>query len=372
MPPGNLTLVFGVGSQEDRVWTTYCKETRSHTGYSLDTGEKLWGPTESQAYLDSYGIPSVCGNIVYGRLFSVGYAGIVYCYNATTGNLIWTYEAADPYNEILWSNNWPLKTTFITDGKIYFAHGEHSPNSPLPRGAPFICLNATSSEPEVIWRIDGAFRGAEWGGNAIIGDSIIAEWNSYDNQIYGIGKGPTALTVTAKGNSVAAGNELVIQGTITDVSPGLTEAGIAARFPNGVPAVADECMNDWMKYLYMQFSKPTNATGVDVRLDALDPNGNYISLGTAKSDSSGLFSFVWTAPDIPGGYTIIASFAGSKAYYSSSAETAAVVTDAPAATPQPTAVPLSMADQYFLPLSVGMIIAIVVIGAILALLIRRP
>jgi hypothetical protein len=44
---------------------------------------------------------------------------------------------------------------------------------------------------------------------------------------------------------------------------------------------------------------------------------------------------------------------------------------APAATATPTPTPASMADLYFLPLSVGMIIAIVVIGALLAVLILR-
>ncbi len=371
VPPGNLTVVFGAGSAADRVWTIWCKETRSHTAYDLDTGEKLWGPSESQAYLDTYGIPAVAGNFAYGRLFSAAYAGIVYCYDARNGTLIWKYEASDPYNEILWSNNWPLKTCFITDGKIYFAHGEHSPNSPLPRGAPFFCLNATSPTAEVIWRIDGALRGAEWGGNGIIGDSIITEWNSYDNEIYGVGKGPTSTTVTTQGNGISVGNNLVIQGTVMDVSPGVKEDGIAMRFPNGVPAVADASQSDWMKYVYHQFSEPTNATGVEISVDAIDPNGNFVHLGTTRSDSNGFFSYVWQVPDVPGQYTIVASFAGSKAYYMSHAETAAFVTPT-AATPIPTATPqASMAELYFLPLSIGTIVAVIIIGIILAALLIR-
>ena len=59
------------------------------------------------------------------------------------------------------------------------------------------------------------------------------------------------------------------------------------RFPNGVPAVSDASQSEWMLYVYKQFSQPTNATGVPVSIDAVDPNGNYIHLGDATSDSSG-------------------------------------------------------------------------------------
>ena len=83
-----------------------------------------------------------------------------------------------------------------------------------------------------------------------------------------------------------------------------------------------------MEYLYEQQAMPTNAKGVEVTLDAIDPNNNFVHIGTATSDTSGLFSYVFT-PEIPGKYTIIATFAGSKSYYSSYAETAIGVSEAP-------------------------------------------
>jgi len=49
----------------------------------------------------------------------------------------------------------------------------------------------------------------------------------------------------------------------------------------------------------------------------LDPNNNFYQVGTATSDATGFFSLDFT-PEVPGKYTIIASFAGSKAYYGSS------------------------------------------------------
>ena len=59
-PPGDLTITWGTrysgaASLEDRVYTLWSRETRQHYGFSLDTGQQIWGPTESQAYLDYLG-----------------------------------------------------------------------------------------------------------------------------------------------------------------------------------------------------------------------------------------------------------------------------------------------------------------------------
>jgi hypothetical protein len=70
-------------------------------------------------------------------------------------------------------------------------------------------------------------------------------------------------------------------------------------------------------------------------------------------------------------YNIIASFAGSKSYYPSFAETYAVVTEAPAATPPPPEAQPSIADTYLLPATAGIIVTIVAVGVILMLIIRR-
>ncbi len=39
---------------------------------------------------------------------------------------------------------------------------------------------------------------------------------------------------------------------MVDISAGTKQAEQAARFPNGVPVVADESMSAWMEYVYMQ------------------------------------------------------------------------------------------------------------------------
>ncbi|NVM24048.1 MAG: PQQ-binding-like beta-propeller repeat protein, partial [Desulfobacterales bacterium] len=162
-------------SLEDRVGVIFVRELRQYYGFSLDTGKLLWGPTASQPYLDRFYMTRT--EIAYGKLFSVGIGGVVHAYDVTTGKLLWTYEAEDAYNEILWANNWWSHMVFITDGKIYLGHLEHSPMDPKPRGAPFYCLDVETGEE--IWRADGLFRSAHYGGRAIIGDSIIATMDTY-------------------------------------------------------------------------------------------------------------------------------------------------------------------------------------------------
>ncbi|MFZ7137937.1 MAG: PQQ-binding-like beta-propeller repeat protein [archaeon] len=310
----NLDIGFATGSIEDETYVIWVKETRRYYGFDINTGEYLW-VTNSEHYMDSYaGTNRV---IAYGKLFSVGYAGIVYCYDITTGDIEWTYLIDDEYNEILWSNGWPARIQFVTDGKLYIGMEEHSTVDPKPRGAPYVCLSADGEE---IWRINGGFRQTHWGGNSIIGDSIIATMNTYDQKIYAIGKGATSITVNAPDSAVSVGSSATIKGSVIDVSPGTKDSALAIRFPNGVPAISDNDMSAWMKYVYMQFEKPSHATGVTVTLEAIDPNGNYQYIGTTTSDISGNYGFSFK-PEIEGKYTIMATFSGSGGYYGSTTTT---------------------------------------------------
>jgi hypothetical protein len=129
-------------------------------------------------------------------------------------------------------------------------------------------------------------------------------------------------------------------------------------------------MSEWMLYVYKQFSRPSNAAGVPVTLSVVDSNGNYREIGTATSNADGFFSFNWK-PDIDGQYTLYASFEGSAAYYPSHALTSFAV-DPAHPTAAPTDAPAeSTADIYFVPAIAGLFVAIIVVGALLALLLLR-
>jgi hypothetical protein len=193
-----------------------------------------------------------------------------------------------------------------------------------------------------------------------IADGYLAASNSYDGYMYVFGKGKSATTVTAPDTAITLGDSIVIRGTVTDQTPAQL----------GTACVSDESMSAWMEYLHMQKPMPTNVIGVPVILDVLDSNGNYRNIDTVTTDASGTFSYMWE-PDIPGKYTLIATFAGSESYGSSWAETAFGVVEAPAATPEPTPTPASPAELYFVPAVSGIIIAIAVVGVILMLMLRK-
>lgn len=366
LPAGNITVGYRrYGYGQNRAFIVHLKETYTNYGYDLDTGNKLWGPSEPEFYL-SY---LETWTIIYdGKAYTHGTKGIVDCYDLYTGDKLWAYAADDPVNQILWSNNWNIRVDFIADGKIYLRHSEHSPVDPMPRGAPYVCLNATTGE--VIWRADGLFRGTDWGGHAKIGDSIIATLDTYDMRIYGIGKGPSATTVSASPKISTEDSSVLVEGMVTDISPGTEEYALTARFPNGVPAIADANQSEWMLYVYKQFPRPSNVHGVEVTISVFDPNGNIYDVGTAVSDDSGFYKMMWTPP-VPGEYTVIASFAGSEAYYGSHAETAIGVLEAPPPTAPPAETPAPMTDMYVLGLGAGAIVAIISIGLLLLLMLRK-
>ena len=195
-------------------------------------------------------------------------------------------------------------------------------------------------------------------------------YNCYDGKLYAFGKGQTAVTVTAPTLPSTIGSNVLIQGTVTDQSPGQTAFNMPAA---GTPAVSDDSMTSWMQYQYMQQPKPTNATGVTVSLAALDPNGNIIQIGTTQSDSMGNFAYSWQAPSVPGLYRVTANFAGSESYYSSNAGTSFTIAES---SPTSTPVQVNTADQsttqmYILAGVAAIIIAIAIVGAIVVIMVRK-
>jgi len=368
----NKTISWAAFSEPDLVGVLWSAEVRQQYGVSLETGQLIWGPTLSQSYLDHYeGTEYTSHYIAYGKLYDCGVGGTLYCFDVQTGTPLWNYSAVDTKIEFKTGSNWWLGISFISDGKLYVGHTEHSANNPLPRGAPFICFNATTGS--IIWEIDGAFRQTGWGGEAIIGDSIIATMDTYDQQIYAIGKGPTDTTITAPNIGVTTSTPITITGTVMDVSPGTSQDAIKLRFPDGVPAVSDASQSDWMLYVYKQFAAPTSATGVPVTISVIDSNNNFRIIGTATTNALGTYGLTWT-PDILGNFTVIASFAGSNAYNPSTAETyfyASSPQVTPTSTTQTNLATSDIVNNLVIYLVVGVIAIIVAIAIGFALVLRK-
>jgi hypothetical protein len=374
-PSGNITVTLGGVDPVNRVFLEGYNELRQWVGYSLDTGAKLWGPTESQADLDYYGTPgnqAVHCQIAYGKAYSSEFSGIIYCYDITTGDLLWTYGNGGEGNSTnagfyTGSPNYPTSISAIANGVIYTITTEHTVTTPIYKGALTRAINATDgTEIYTLSAYTGEFTSLCFA----VADGYTNYFNGYDNQIYTLGRGVSATTVSAPDLSATFGASVVIKGTVTDTSSGTTQDEQAARFPNGVACASDASMKDWMGYVYQQKPLPTNFTGVEVSIDVLDSNGNYRTIGTTTTDSSGTYRLTWT-PDIAGNYTVIATFAGTNGYWSSYAEDGFTVMQAPAATAAPTATPTSVVDTYFAPAVAGIILAIVIVGAAIILLQRK-
>jgi hypothetical protein len=278
---------------------------------------------------------------------------------------MWTYNATSVGAESPYGDNYPLSISAVADGKVFLQSTEHSPTKPLWRGSYLRCINITDGTE--MWKLLD-YLGFGSASNAFA-DGYIVSSSTYDNNIYCIGKGPSAATVAVTPEVSEQGNIVLIKGTVTDISPGTNKFIQTARFPSGVPAIADADMQAWMEYLYMQQALPSNAKGVEVTLDTVDPNGNFVHIGTVTSDLSGQFSYMWT-PEVSGKYTVFATFAGSKSYWPSYAETAIAVSEA-APTLAPTAVSQSniatTADlmMYMAAGVIAIIIAIAIVGLLL-------
>jgi hypothetical protein len=346
------------------------------------TGEQEWKTTlegdngaDPNIY-DQFNLKTYSGP---GVTFFEGFGGDIWCINNTNGNINWytntTKLIGDPGIETPY-DIWPLwvfSCSCMSNDVAYFAIG-HEYNPPLFHGAQLLAVNITDGS--LVWsELDMSIESTS------IAYGIVLSRNAYDNQIYAFGRGPSATTVTASPKVSTYGDNVLIEGTVMDVSPG-TQAivqpdetktkqnEVALRFPNGVPCVSDESQSKWMEYVYQQQPLPANATGVPVQIDVIDSNGNYYNIGTTTSDSSGAFSFTWT-PIIPGDFTVIATFAGTNSYYGSCAETHFYASEAPQVTPEPTPVPQAPVATYFTVSTIAIIIAIAIVGAVLFLMLRK-
>ncbi len=368
-PANNITrmLAWQPIDPVERTFTMTDFETGQRLGYSLDTGDLLWGPVGEfrafQYYSSRAGFPA------YGNLYVTGYGGEIQAFSMKNGTLLWKFNNTNSGIETPWGQ-YPLQGAAAADGMIFAFAGEHSPGTPLYQGYRVYAVDALTGEE--VWTLP------TWSASGLgtslapvaIADGFLVFLNAYDGQIYTVGKGPSALTVDAPKQAIELGKSLVISGTVTDISAGTKQDDQVARFPDGVPAVSDESQSAWMEYVYQQNQLPTNATGVPVTLNVVDANGNYRTIGTTTSDATGFYSYQWT-PDIEGKYTVYASFAGSDSYWPSKATTAFAVDPAAATpTPAPTAAP-NAAELYLLPGIIGIIIAIAIVGVVLALLVTR-
>jgi hypothetical protein len=325
---------FGPVVPEYNVFLFDHRLTLQRWGYSLTTGQQIWGPTTPEESFNFYGMSE---NVYNGMLLTYGYSGQIRAYDITTGRIQWTYNSTTVGFESPYAGLYPTGVAVIADDKLYCVSSEHSPTQPLWRGPNLRALDAATGTE--LWKI--LFWGARMSpteSNVYIADGRLIGLNYYDMQLYCFGKGPSAITAEAPMTGVTLGDSLVIRGMVTDESVGAKQIASNAGFKNGVPAISDQDQSAMMEYIYMQQAKPTNAKGVPVHLTAIDPNNNFQDIGIAVSDDLGNYAIEWTPP-VPGLYKVRATFEGSKSYFGSEASTSFVVSKAPAASPVVTPAP---------------------------------
>ena len=234
--------------------------------------------------------------------------------------------------------------------------------NPIPRHGMTVCINAANGD--IVFTLNGGIRNSATANGYIIGIG------DYDGNYWAIGKGPTSTTVTAQQQ---LDGSALIQGSVIDTSPIAQEYASKVKFANGVPAVSDADMSEWMDYLYMQnatlLNNPPFPNGVSVTLTAIGSDGSVIDIGKTKTNGFyGTFAQAWTPPK-EDTYQIIATFEGSESYYSSGAATAVTVGQA---TESPTQPVVEVPDYTMTIIGVGIaIIVVVVIAVAVAVLLLR-
>jgi len=282
------------------VFVSFDLATRKWTGFNIKTGAKLWDSDQNEYPWGTYvGYAPI---IVYDKLLSGSWDGYLHAFDIETGKELWRFYSGDSGTEIV-SGTWPFwYGPIVADGVAFVGTGEETPTQPLTRGNRVFAIDVETGEE--IWSIAGYMS------LRAIAEGYLLGYNGYDSQIYVFGKGPSMTTVTAPDIEVTLGESVMIKGMVTDQSEGA----------KGTPAISDEDMGAWMEYLYMQKPIPADAQGVQVKLYAIDPNGNYQDIGEATSDIWGNYGKSWEPP-VEGDYLIIAEFEGSASYGSSSDST---------------------------------------------------
>jgi hypothetical protein len=325
--------------------------------FDLQTGSELW---VSESFAESgtdFATFTRDYHIAYGKVYTVGFDGVIRAFDLNTGNLVWKWYFGSAGYETPYGT-WPVYNGFtIADGKIYVTNDEHSPDSTLWRGGRLVCLDA--NDGTFLWDMSG------WLRIPAIADGALTAVNAYDNQIYSIGKGPSKTTVEAPMSGVGVGSVVTIRGTVTDQTP----------ISKDTPAIADEYMGQWMGYLHQQKPLPTDAIGVQVTLTATSPSGQVTEIGTATTNIAGSYGITWT-PNEEGQYLIKAEFAGTNSYGNSfdmthvsvGSSEASVITN-----PTPSTVPTTgegISTETLLIIGAAVVI-IAIIGAAAVLLRKR-
>jgi outer membrane protein assembly factor BamB len=275
-----------------------------------------------------------------------------------TGATLWTFGPL-PTTQTVFNAYAFYGSPAVAGGKLYICTTEHTPTQPRIKGNLFYCIDTTTGKE--VWHMLGAIN------SVVVAEGYILGTNENDGLLYAYGKGQTETTVATSQTQISKGQSVGITGTVLDLSPAQPST----------PCVSSASMSDWMNYQHMQVPLASEPTGVQVTLTATKSDGTTINIGTATSNSKGIFGIMWTPPDT-GIYTVTAKFTGDDSYWSSEASTAQTVvatsaSQAPTTTVSPSVAPPPSSEAPSMTLYIalaGVAVAIIIIAAV-ALVIKR-
>jgi hypothetical protein len=333
------------------VFASFDLTERRWVAYDIKTGAQLWQSDQNEYPWGTYvGYAPI---IVNGKLLSGSFDGYLHAFDLEDGHELWKYYAGDSGKETVTGTYAMWEGPIVADGVAFVGTGEETPTQPLTRGNHVFAVDIETGEE--IWKISGIMS------LRAIADGYLLGYNAYDSLIYCFGKGTTKTSVSTPLTAVTKGSSVMITGSVMDESAGTKQNALAARFSNGVPAVADESMSEWMEFLYMQKPCPEITKGVTVKLTAVDSDGNVHVIGDTITDYDGNYGKSWKPPT-EGEYQIMANFEGSESYYSSYATTYLVVDPAP--TPETPITPEPEPETPLITTELAIILAVVAVAVI--------
>jgi outer membrane protein assembly factor BamB len=241
--------------------------------------------------------------------------GNIYCFDAFTGDLKWSFFAgATPYEP--WKSYWgsygfhesPIGGGLEGDagrGMIYVAVGDEGTAafSSIP-GSYMYAVDIQTGE--VVWKYPNTQHTHP--PDFMVFDGILYGPDSVTYQSIAWAKGPTKIDLSTTSSQIVNGGYTWITGRITDQSPAQPDT----------PCVSKDSMDAWMAYIHGGYAQPPAGLikGVQVSLVAIDSANNVIDLGKVTSDSDGYFKLKFTPPNKEEIYVIAASFDEDDSYYS--------------------------------------------------------
>ena len=90
---GNITTVSFAGADKAGYFCESYRQTSQFAFFNMRTGAfiKLTDPQPALDYYGSTGSGALHNVIAFGRCYAGAYSGILYCYDMSTGNVLWTY-----------------------------------------------------------------------------------------------------------------------------------------------------------------------------------------------------------------------------------------------------------------------------------------